>query len=41
LVALLPPLPPGEHEIVIVNNDPDHPDDPITTTTRIVVTPGH
>ena len=41
LVALLPPLPPGEHEIVIVNNDPENPDDPMTTTTTIVVAPGH
>ena len=41
LVALLPPLPPGEHEIVIVNRDPDHPNDPITTVTTIVVTGGH
>jgi hypothetical protein len=39
LVALLPPLPPGEHEIVIVNNagEPNQ----TTTTTTIVVKPGH
>jgi hypothetical protein len=37
LVALLPPLTPGEHKIVIVNQNPDDPDNPTTTTTTIHV----
>ncbi len=41
LVALLHPLTPGEHKIVIVNRDPDHPDHPTTTTTTINVEQGH
>jgi hypothetical protein len=41
LVALLHPLTPGEHTIVIVNRNPDDPDHPTTTTTTIIVKPGH
>jgi hypothetical protein len=41
LVALLHPLTPGEHKIVIVSRDPDHPDHPTTTTTTINVEQSH